>query len=220
MRHFFYINKGKRHSQLNIDVNSKKQLNHNVLFYFRFFFWFVFTGLVKWWDNPRLTTIRFKGVVDHPGNAKKTFCCLICFSNHFLLSFSPPDRRLCFRKLQKNNNQDDTFTREGDGELIASHKIQENRRLHSEDNQQFPSSFSLVFNRGLQNDLISLNDNKRWVRWVRTGGRVGGVQWRRESKSQSTNWIKRPIYYQFCVSLVSTFWVQHADIHLQINKIK
>lgn len=34
----FYINKGKRHSQLNIDVNSKKQVNHNVLFYFRFFF--------------------------------------------------------------------------------------------------------------------------------------------------------------------------------------
>jgi hypothetical protein len=117
---------------------------------------------------------------------RKHFVVLYVFQIIFTFIFSSRSTSL-LQKVEKNNNQDDTFAREGDGELIASHKIQENRRLHSEDNQQFPSSFSLVFNRGLQNDLISLNDNKRWVRWVRKGGRVGGVQWRRESKSQSTN---------------------------------
>ena len=152
MRHVFTIKGTDTRNWTLTSILKKNKLNMGFYFIFVFFcFFFVF--LQDWWHNPRLTTIRFRGAVDHTGNAKKTFCCFICYSNHFYFHFLLPID-VSITKSWQNNNQDDTFAREGDGELIASHKIQENRWLHSEDNQQFPSSFSLVFNRGLQNDFF------------------------------------------------------------------
>ena len=85
-----------------------------------------------------------------------------------------------------------------DGELIASHKIQENRRLHSEDNQQFPSS-SLVSIEGY-NDLICWNDNKHWVR---KGGREWVVVYR--ERATRVNLLTESSDPFTTMSFVSTF---------------
>lgn len=125
----------------------KPEVKHGVYFIlFSFFF------LQDWWHNPRLTTIRFRGFGIPYTKLKQNFFLsdfrTIFFHLLLLIDVSITENR-------KKNNKDDRL-RGRDGELIASHKIQENRRLHSEDNQQFPSSSSLVFNRGLQ-----------WLNWLK-----------------------------------------------------
>ena len=98
MRHVFTIKGTDTRNWTLTSILKKNKLNMGFYFIFVFFcFFFVF--LQDWWHNPRLTTIRFRGAVDHTGNSKKTFCCFICFSNHFYFHFLLPiDKHLLWKR--------------------------------------------------------------------------------------------------------------------------
>lgn len=81
---------GGQVTTIGITNSENQKLNMGfILFCFRFF-------LQDWWHNPRLTTIRFRGVGIPYTKLKQNFI-FVWFSNHFLSS-SPPDRRLNYRK--------------------------------------------------------------------------------------------------------------------------